>query len=206
MTGVLSVEATETPAAARAARVARLPALLRERILVIDGAMGTMLQAYAFGEADFRGARFRDHHRDLRGNSDLLCLTQPAAVAVIHQGYLDAGADIVSTNSFTSTRIAQADYGLGPDVVRELNVAAARLAREAADVAERADPGRPRYVAGSLGPTNRTASISPDVSDPAARAVSWDELATAYREAAVGLVEGGADLLLIETIFDTLNA
>ena len=206
MTAVLAPEATETPAAARAARVARLPALLRERILVIDGAMGTMLQAYAFGEADFRGDRFRDHHRDLRGNSDLLCLTQPAAVAAIHQGYLDAGADIVSTNSFTSTSIAQADYGFGPDVVRELNVAAARLAREAADAAERANPGRPRYVAGSLGPTNRTASISPDVGDPAARAVSWDELADAYRESAAGLVAGGADLLLIETIFDTLNA
>src|SRR5439155_19072681 len=155
----------------RASRLAALPGLLRNRILVLDGAMGTMLQAYRFSEADFRGERFRDHPRDLRGNSDLLCLTQPAAVAAIHEGYLDAGADVLSTNSFTSTRIAQADYAFGPDVVRELNVAAARLAREAADAAERADPGRLRYVAGSLGPTNRTASISPDVSDPAARAV-----------------------------------
>jgi 5-methyltetrahydrofolate--homocysteine methyltransferase len=201
VTAVLAVEATETPAAARAARLARLPALLRERILVIDGAMGTMLQSYGFGEADFRGDRFRDHPRDLRGNSDLLCLTQPGAVAAIHQGYLEAGADILSTNSFTSTRIAQADYGFGPDIVRELNVAAARLARETADAAEEVDPGRPRYVAGSLGPTNRTASISPDVGDPAARAVSWNELAEAYRESAAGLIEGGADLLLIETIF-----
>jgi 5-methyltetrahydrofolate--homocysteine methyltransferase len=206
VTAVLAPNATGTPAAARAARLARLPALLRERILVIDGAMGTMLQGYGFGEADFRGERFRDHPRDLRGNSDVLCLTQPGAVAAIHQGYLDAGADILSTNSFTSTRIAQADYGFGPDIVRELNVAAARLAREAADAAERADPERPRYVAGSLGPTNRTASISPDVGDPAARAISWDELAVAYRESAAGLIEGGADLLLIETIFDTLNA
>jgi 5-methyltetrahydrofolate--homocysteine methyltransferase len=202
----LAVAATETPAGARATRLARLPDLLRERILVIDGAMGTMLQAHGFSEADFRGDRFRDHPRDLRGNSDLLCLTQPGAVAGVHQGYLDAGADIISTNSFTSTRIAQSDYGFGPDVVRELNVAAARLAREAADAAERSNPGRPRYVAGSLGPTNRTASISPDVGDPAARAVSWQELAEAYRESAAGLVEGGADLLLIETIFDTLNA
>ena len=149
VTAALAPEAIETPAAARAARVARLPALLRERILVIDGAMGTMLQAYAFGEADFRGDRFRDHDRDLRGNSDLLCLTQPAAVAAIHQGYLDAGADILSTNSFTSTRIAQADYGFGPDVVRELNVVAARLAREAAD-ARRASRSRPTKVRGRV--------------------------------------------------------
>ncbi|HXI46260.1 MAG TPA: homocysteine S-methyltransferase family protein, partial [Candidatus Acidoferrales bacterium] len=205
MTATVAAEATVTPAAARAARLARLPDLLRERILVIDGAMGTMLQAYGFGESDFRGERFRDHPRDLRGNSDLLCLTQPDAVAAIHRSYLEAGADIISTNSFTSTSIAQADYGFGPDVVRELNVVAARLARGAADAAERADPDRPRYVAGSLGPTNRTASISPDVSDPAARGVSWNELAEAYRTSAAGLVEGGADLLLIETIFDTLN-
>ena len=168
--------------------------------------MGTMLQAYRFGEADFRGDRFRDHPRDLRGNSDLLCLTQPDAVAAVHAGYLGAGADIITTNSFTATRIAQADYGLDPATVRELNVAAARVARDASDAAERAEPDRPRFVAGSLGPTNRTASMSADVSDPAARSVTWDELVTAYRESAAGLVEGGADLLLIETIFDTLNA
>ena len=190
----------------RESRLAALPGILRERIMVLDGAMGTMLQTYRFGEADFRGDRFRDHPRDLRGNSDLLCLTQPAAVTAIHAGYLAAGAEILSTNSFTATRIAQADYGLDPETVREINVAAARLARDAADAAERAEPDRPRFVAGSLGPTNRTASMSSDVADPAARSVTWDELAVAYRESASGLVDGGADLLLIETIFDTLNA
>ncbi len=190
----------------RASRLATLPGILRDRILVLDGAMGTMLQAYQFSEADFRGDRFRDHPRDLRGNSDLLCLTQPAAVIAIHAGYLDAGADVVSTNSFTATRIAQADYGFDPATVRELNVAAARLARDAADAAERAEPRRPRFVAGSLGPTNRTASMSSDVGDPAARSVTWEELEVAYRESAAGLIEGGADILLIETIFDTLNA
>jgi 5-methyltetrahydrofolate--homocysteine methyltransferase len=190
----------------RASRLATLPGILRDRILVLDGAMGTMLQAYKFSEADFRGERFRDHPRDLRGNSDLLCLTQPAAVGAIHAGYLDAGADVVSTNSFTATAIAQADYGFDAATVRELNVAAARIARDAADAAERAQPDRPRFVAGSLGPTNRTASMSSDVGDPAARSVTWAELEVAYRESAAGLIEGGADILLIETIFDTLNA
>ena len=190
----------------RASRLAVLPGLLRERIVVLDGAMGTMLQAHGFSEAEFRGARFVDHPHDLRGDLDLLCLTQPAAVQEIHRAYLDAGADIVTTNSFTATRIAQVDYLLEPAVVREMNVAAARLARDAADAAERAEPGRARYVAGSLGPTNRTASMSSDVGDPAARSVTWEELEVAYREAAAGLIEGGADILLIETIFDTLNA
>jgi 5-methyltetrahydrofolate--homocysteine methyltransferase len=190
----------------RASRLALLPDLLRQRILVLDGAMGTMLQAYGFSEADFRGERFRDHPRDLRGNSDLLCLTQPAAVSAVHAGYIGAGADVVSTNSFTATRIAQADYGFDAATVSELNVAAARLARDAADAAERAQPDRPRFVAGSLGPTNRTASMSSDVGDPGARSVTWDELVVAYRESAEGLIEGGADILLIETIFDTLNA
>ena len=179
---------------------------MRDRIVILDGAMGTMLQAHRFGEADFRGERFRDHPRDLRGNSDVLCLTQPEAVRAVHESYLEAGADIVTTNSFTATRIAQADYGFDPATVRELNVAAARLARSAADAAERDQPDRPRYVAGSLGPTNRTASMSADVGDPAARSVTWAELEVAYRESAAGLVEGGADILLIETIFDTLNA
>ncbi len=190
----------------RASRLSALHGILRDRILVLDGAMGTMLQAHEFTEADFRGDRFRDHPRDLRGNSDMLCLTQPAAVRAIHAGYLDAGADVVSTNSFTATRIAQADYGVDPATVRELNVVAARLARDAADAAEQAQPDRPRFVAGTLGPTNRTASMSSDVGDPAARSVSWEELAVAYRESAAGLIEGGADILLIETIFDTLNA
>jgi len=188
----------------RESRLVCLPALLRERILVLDGAMGTMLQRHRFTEEDFRGERFADHPRDLRGDNDLLCLTRPDAVRAVHAAYLVAGADILSTNSFTATRIAQADYGL-EHVTREINEAAARLAREAADEAERAD-GRPRYVAGALGPTNRTASISPDVNDPAARNVSFEELATAYQESAEGLIAGGADLLLIETVFDTLNA
>ena len=191
---------------AREVRLARLPGLLTERILVLDGAMGTMLQEHHFSEADWRGERFRDHPRDLRGDSDVLCLTQPEVVSSIHAAYLAAGADIITTNSFTATVIAQADYGLDAELVGELNRAAARLARDAADAAERAEPDRPRFMAGSLGPTNRTASMSADVADPAARSVTWDELAIAYRESAAGLIEGGADLLLIETIFDTLNA
>ncbi|HSK52372.1 MAG TPA: homocysteine S-methyltransferase family protein, partial [Clostridia bacterium] len=194
------------PPFTRSSRLARLPELLAQRIVVLDGAMGTMLQGHGFDEAAFRGERFAGHPHDLRGNNDILCLTQPAAVRAVHEGYLEAGSDIVSTNSFTATAIAQADYGFGPELVREINVAAARLARDAADAAERAEPGRPRFVAGSLGPTNRTASISPDVNDPAARGVTWAELEAAYRDAAGGLVDGGADLLLIETIFDTLNA
>ena len=188
------------------ARRARLFELLAERILVLDGAMGTMLQTLELDEAAFRGDRFRDHPFDLRGDNDILSLTQLDAVAGVHAAYLDAGADIVSTNTFTATRISQADYGLDPAVVREMNVAAARIARAAADAAERAEPGRPRFVAGALGPTNRTASISPDVADPAARGVTWAELVEAYHESAAALVEGGADILLIETIFDTLNA
>jgi 5-methyltetrahydrofolate--homocysteine methyltransferase len=188
----------------RTARLQALPALLGQRILVLDGAMGTMLQQHRFSEAAFRGERFADHAHDLVGDNDLLCLTQPDAVRAVHAAYLDAGADLISTNSFTATRIAQADYGLS-DIAREINEAAARLARAAADETEARD-GRPRYVAGSLGPTNRTASLSPDVNDPAARNVTFGELAAAYRESAEGLVAGGADLLLIETIFDTLNA
>ena len=206
----LSDRPTSEPDAAapftRASRRARLSRMLAERILVLDGAMGTMLQAYGFDEAGYRGDRFREHPRDLRGDNDLLTLTQPDAVRAVHAAYLDAGADILSTNTFTSTRIAQADYGLDDAVVRDLNVTAARLARSAADAAEARDPGRPRFVAGALGPTNRTASISPDVGDPAARAVGWVELQDAYHDAAAGLVEGGADILLVETIFDTLNA
>ena len=185
-------------------RIERLPELLRERILIIDGAMGTMIQRHQLDEAAFRGDRFRDHHKDLRGSNDLLAITQPDVVRGIHAEYLDAGADIIETNTFNANRVSLSDYGL-QDVAEEVNVAAARLAREAADEAEKRDPGRPRYVAGSLGPTTRTASLSPDVEDPAARSVTFDELAVAYHEAARGLVAGGADLLLIETIFDTLN-
>ncbi|MGP8192942.1 MAG: methionine synthase [Methylovirgula sp.] len=187
---------TDTEAALRAAAA--------ERILVLDGAMGTMIQTHRFSEADFRGARFKDFHRDLRGNNDLLVLTQPDAILSIHLAYCMAGADIIATNTFSSTRIAQADYGMEA-LVPEMNREAARLCRAAADEAEAKD-GRRRFVAGALGPTNRTASISPDVSNPGFRAVSFDDLRIAYAEATEALIEGGAEIILIETIFDTLNA
>ena len=175
-----------------------------ERILVLDGAMGTMIQALGLDEEGYRGARFDAWNREVRGNNDLLILSQAAKIRDIHLAYFRAGADIVSTNTFSSTRIAQADYGMS-GIAYELNVEGARLARAAADIAQSED-GRPRFVAGALGPTNRTASISPDVADPGFRAVTFDELRGAYAEQVNGLIEGGADLLLIETIFDTLNA
>ncbi len=181
-----------------------LTALAQERILLLDGAMGTMIQDRKFSEEDFRGQRFKDWKRDLRGNNDLLILTQPDAIRDIHLAYFLAGADICETNTFSSTTIAQADYGL-EEVVTELNREGARLAREAADMAQQKD-GRRRFVAGAMGPTNRTASLSPDVNDPGFRAVTFDELRAAYAQAALGLIEGGADLMLIETVFDTLNA
>src|SRR5262245_8096644 len=183
---------------------AELRRLAAERILVLDGAMGTMIQALGLGEAGYRGARFADWHRDLRGNNDLLNLTAPDAVRAMHEAYFRAGADIVETNTFSSTAIAQADYGLEA-LVHELNLEGARLAREAAELVSR-EGGRPCFVAGALGPTNRTASLSPDVNRPGFRAISFDELREAYREQARGLIEGGADILLVETIFDTLNA
>jgi 5-methyltetrahydrofolate--homocysteine methyltransferase len=182
----------------------RFRALARERILVLDGAMGTMIQGLAFDEAAFRGARFKDFHRDVRGNNDLLILTQPQAIEDIHFAYLKAGADIVATNTFSSTSIAQADYDMA-DLAYELNREGAKLARNAAQRAE-ADDGKPRCVAGALGPTNRTASISPDVANPGFRAVTFDDLRAAYGEQINGLLDGGADILLVETIFDTLNA
>src|SRR6476620_3287837 len=181
-----------------------LLALASERILVLDGAMGTMIQGLQYDEAAFRGERFRDFHRDLRGNNDLLILTQPKAIEAIHAEYLRAGADIVATNTFSSTSIAQADYDLSA-FAYELNLEGAKLARAAA-VRVSAEDGRPRFVAGAIGPTNRTASISPDVSSPGFRAVTFDDLRTAYGEQIKGLIDGGADLPLIETIFDTLNA
>ena len=184
-------------------RAQQLPALLAQRIVIIDGAMGTMIQRHRLSEADFRGARFADHPKDLKGNNDLLQLTRPDVIRQIHTDYLVAGADIIETNTFGATRIAQEDYGLG-HIARELNVAAARVAREAVDAV--AIPDHPRYVAGALGPTPRTASISPDVNDPGARNTSFDELRAAYYEQAEGLLEGGCDLFLVETIFDTLNA
>jgi 5-methyltetrahydrofolate--homocysteine methyltransferase len=189
----------------REERLLLLRPLLERRILILDGATGTLIQRYSLTEADYRGERFRDHPRDLCGNPDILCLTRPDVVRAIHDAYLAAGADLITTDTFTATRIAQADYGL-EDVVYEIHVEAARIAREAADAAEARDPDRPRFVVGSLGPTNKTASISRDVADPAARAVTFEELAEAYAEAARGLLIGGADLLMVETIFDVLNA
>jgi 5-methyltetrahydrofolate--homocysteine methyltransferase len=180
-----------------------LPTLLQSRILILDGPMGTMIQQKSLNEADFRGTRFTDHSHELRGNNDLLSLTQPDLISDIHDQYLAAGADIIETNTFNATRIAMADYAL-EDLVPELNEASARLARTVADKHSTAD--KPRFVAGVLGPTNRTASISPDVNDPAFRNVTFDELVANYRESAIALVKGGADLLMIETIFDTLNA
>ncbi len=180
-----------------------LTAALRERILVMDGAMGTMVQRHGLSEEDFRGARFADWGQDVRGNSDMLSLTQPDVIRAIHREYLEAGADLVETNTFSAQRISQADYGM-QDLAYELNVASARLAREACDAASTAD--RPRWVIGALGPTNTTASISPDVNDPGKRNITYDRLVEAYLEQARGLVDGGADLLLVETIFDTLNA
>ena len=177
---------------------------MKQRILVLDGAMGTMIQALKLDEEGYRGARFDAWNREVRGNNDLLNLSRPDAVRDIHLAYFRAGADIVSTNTFSSTTIAQADYGM-EDIAYELNHAGATLAREAATLAEKED-GRRRFVAGALGPTNRTASISPDVSNPGFRAISFDQLRTAYGEQIKGLLDGGADLLLIETIFDTLNA
>jgi 5-methyltetrahydrofolate--homocysteine methyltransferase len=194
---------TPVPAKESPKRTALLAAA-SNRILVLDGAMGTMIQALQFDEAAFRGERFKDFHRDLRGNNDLLILTQPQAIEEIHAQYLRAGADIVATNTFSATTIAQADYDL-TDIIYDLNFEGARLARNAA-LRVAAEDGRPRFVAGAMGPTNRTASISPDVSNPGYRAVTFDDLRIAYGEQARGLLDGGADLLLVETIFDTLNA
>ena len=182
---------------------AELSDLLTRRILILDGAMGTMIQSYRLQEADYRGERFRDWPSDLKGNNDLLVLTQPAIIREIHAAYLDAGADIIETNTFNSTSVSMHDYGMG-SLVPELNRAAAQLAREVAD--QYSTPDRPRFVAGILGPTNRTASLSPDVNNPGFRNITFDQLVTAYAEATQALVDGGADILLVETIFDTLNA
>jgi 5-methyltetrahydrofolate--homocysteine methyltransferase len=182
----------------------RLRALLDERILVLDGAMGTMIQRYKLGEADFRGERFKDHRIDLKGNSDLLVLTRPDVIGAIHEQYFEAGADIVETNTFTSTSIAQADYGLEA-IAYDLNVAAAKVARAAADVWTERTPKKPRYVAGSIGPLNRSLSFSPKVDDASYRAVTFDEVKIAYAEQIRGLIDGGVDILLPETTFDTLN-
>jgi 5-methyltetrahydrofolate--homocysteine methyltransferase len=176
-----------------------------ERILIIDGAMGTMIQRHKLDEAGYRGARFKDWKRDVKGNNDLLVLTQPKIIQDIHEAYLEAGADIIETNTFNAQRISMADYGM-EELSFEINVAAAKLARAAADKYNKLTPNKPRFVAGAVGPTNRTASISPKVSDPGFRNVTFDELREAYKEQVRGLIEGGADIILIETIFDTLNA
>ena len=189
----------------RDARRALLREALGRRILLLDGAMGTMIQRLGLEEADLRGDLLRDHERSVEGNLDVLSLTAPDAIAGIHRAYLEAGADFVETNTFSSQAISQADYGT-ESYVRDINVAAARLAREVADEVTAADPSRPRFVLGSMGPTNRTASLSPDVERPAYRAVTFEDLAAAYREQAEALLEGGADVLLVETVFDTLNA
>lgn len=186
-------------------RIAALHKAARERILIIDGAMGTMIQRHKLSEEDYRGARFKDWPRDLKGNNDLLVLTRPDIIRDIHDAYFEAGADIAETNTFNAQRISMADYGMEA-LSAEINLAAARLAREAADAWTRKTPERPRFVAGAIGPTNRTASISPDVNRPGFRNVDFDELAAAYGEQVRALIEGGVDIILIETIFDTLNA
>jgi 5-methyltetrahydrofolate--homocysteine methyltransferase len=177
---------------------------LNQRILVLDGAMGTMIQRYQLTEEDYRGNRFKNSSHLLKGNNDLLSLTQPQIIKDIHSAYLEAGADIIETNTFNGTTISQADYHL-EEIVYELNVASARIAKEAAMEYSSLTPNRPRWVAGALGPTNKTASLSPDVNDPGYRAISFDELVEAYRLQTSGLIDGGVDMILIETVFDTLN-
>jgi 5-methyltetrahydrofolate--homocysteine methyltransferase len=178
---------------------------LKKRILVLDGAMGTMLQAYKFSEEDFRGERFKDYPTPLQGNNDLLSITQPEAIKTIHGKYFEAGADIIETNTFSGTTIAMADYQL-EDLVYELNFQSAKIAKEVATEFTLKEPHKPRFVAGSIGPTNRTASMSPDVNDPGYRAVTFNDLRIAYKQQTEALIDGGVDLLLIETVFDTLNA
>ena len=184
-------------------RAAALPDILRQRLVILDGAMGTMIQRFKLTEAQYRGERFADFHRDVKGNNELLSLTRPDVIRDIHEKYLAAGADLIETNTFSATSIAQADYDMA-HLAREMNVESAKLARAACD--KYSTPEHPRFVAGALGPTPKTASISPDVNDPGARNVDVEALRAAYYEQVEGLVEGGADVLLVETIFDTLNA
>lgn len=178
---------------------------LKDRILILDGAMGTMIQRYNFSEEDYRGERFRDWESPLKGNNDLLSLTQPKAIEEIHRKYLLAGADIIETNTFSGTTIAMADYHM-ENLVYELNYESAKIAKKVCDEFTAQNPDKPRFVAGSIGPTNRTASLSPDVNDPGYRAITFDELRIAYKQQAEALLDGGSDILLVETIFDTLNA
>lgn len=179
--------------------------ILKQRILVLDGAMGTMIQRHPLTEEDFRGERFKDHQHPLKGNNDLLSITRPDIIKDIHRLYFEAGADIVETNTFSGTTIAQADYSL-EDAIYDINFQSAKIAREVADQITASEPEKPRFVAGSIGPTNRTASISPDVNDPGFRAITFDELVEAYEQQVIALIEGGVDMLLVETVFDTLNA
>ena len=176
--------------------------ILKNKILVLDGAMGTMIQRFSLEEEDFRGERFKDHDCDLKGNNDLLSITRPDVISSIHEEYLNAGADIIETNTFSSTSVAQDDYNLS-SAVYDLNYQSAQIAKKAAK--KYSSKEKPRFVAGSIGPTNRTASISPDVENPAYRAITFDQLKETYKEQIIGLVEGGVDLLLVETVFDTLN-
>ena len=184
-------------------RAQALPGILAQRIMILDGAMGTMIQRFKLDEAQYRGERFKDFHKDVKGNNELLSLTRPDVIRDIHEGYLAAGADLIETNTFGATTIAQADYDMA-DLAREMNLVSARLARAACD--KYSTPDKPRYVVGALGPTPKTASISPDVNDPGARNVNFEQLRVAYYEQVEALVEGGADVILVETIFDTLNA
>jgi 5-methyltetrahydrofolate--homocysteine methyltransferase len=180
--------------------------LLNKRILILDGAMGTMIQRYKLEEKDFRDESLANHPKPLKGNNDLLSFTRPDVIKAIHAQYFDAGADIVETNTFSGTTIAQADYELGADVVWKINFESAKIAKEVADEYTAKNPDKPRFVAGAIGPTNRTASLSPDVNDPGYRGVTFDELVAAYKEQVKGLITGGVDIILVETIFDTLNA
>jgi len=179
--------------------------ILKEKILVLDGAMGTMIQEYKFSESDYRGSRFKDHPCSVKGNNDLLSLTQPDAIKSIHEKYLEVGSDIIETNTFSSTSIGMADYSM-ESIVYDINFESAKIAKEAALKYSKITPEKPRFVAGSIGPTNRTASMSPDVNDPGFRAITFDDLVKAYSEQINALIDGGVDILLIETIFDTLNA
>ena len=184
-------------------RAAALPETLKQRIVILDGAMGTMIQRFKLTETDYRGERFKDFPKDVKGNNELLSLTRPDVIRDIHEGYLAAGADLIETNTFGATTVAQEDYGMA-DLAREMNLASARLAKAACE--KFSTPDKPRYAAGALGPTPKTASISPDVNDPGARNVTFEELRKAYYEQVEALVEGGVDVLLVETVFDTLNA
>ena len=185
--------------------MSKITEVIKNRILVLDGAMGTMLQAYKFSEEDFRGERFKEYPIPLQGNNDLLSITQPEAIKTIHASYFEAGADIIETNTFSGTTIAMADYQM-EDLVYELNYQSAKIAKEVAEEYTAREPNKPRFVAGAIGPTNRTASMSPDVNDPGYRAITFDELRIAYKQQVEALIDGGVDILLVETVFDTLNA